>query len=116
MIRQCLPGSIHFMSPLTEFKLVREVLKIARTAKESKINIFTDKKIEVLPLKYSPQKMEHLESCRKSNANEDECRVSRTKRAGYEPERSKATINLNNIDALINNERQLEQSFREKGK
>lgn len=41
MIRECLPGSIHFMSPLAEFKLVREVLKIARTAKESKMNIFT---------------------------------------------------------------------------
>ena len=47
------------------------------------MNIFTEKKIEVLPLKYSPEKMEQLELCRKSKANEDECRVSRTIRAGY---------------------------------
>ena len=82
MIKECLPGSIHFMSPLQEFKLVREVLKIARAAKESKMNIFTEKKIEVLPLKYSSEKMEQLEWLKKSKAVDDDCRISTTKRSG----------------------------------
>ena len=81
MIKECLPGSIHFMSPLQEFKFVREVLKIARTAKESKMNSFTEKKIEVLPLKYSPEKMQQLESLKKSKTFDDDCKISRTKRS-----------------------------------
>lgn len=60
--------------------------------------------------------MEQLESSRNSNPNQDESRVSRTKRPGHEAGHSKTALNLNNIDELISNERQLEQSFREKGK
>jgi hypothetical protein len=45
------------MSPLTEFTFIKEVLKITKNAKESKMGIFTDKRIDILPLKYSTAKL-----------------------------------------------------------
>jgi hypothetical protein len=41
MLKECLPGSIHFMSPTREFQLVRDVIKISRSAKDTKLGIYT---------------------------------------------------------------------------
>lgn len=35
------------MAPAKEFGLIKEVLKIARSAKENKMGIYTEKKIEI---------------------------------------------------------------------
>lgn len=98
MIRECLPGSIHFMSPLQEFRFVREVLRIARTAKESKLNIFTEKKIEMLPIKYSPDKLEQLQMKKKTRAYDECSTVSRTRRT-HNPQADIAfALSLNVVD------------------
>jgi hypothetical protein len=60
--------------------------------------------------------MEQLESLRKSKANDEDCRVSRTRRAGNELDHTKTNINLNTIDEMIHNEKKLELSIKEKFK
>ena len=47
MLKECIPGSIHFMSPTREFQLIKDVLKVAKGAKENKLGIYGTKKIEV---------------------------------------------------------------------
>lgn len=51
MLKACIPGSIHFMSPTREFQLIKDVIKVARCAKDNKLGIYGAKKIEVHAIK-----------------------------------------------------------------
>ena len=46
------------MSPLREFNLIKDVIKIARSAKENKLGIYSDRKVEVLAIKLKNKRME----------------------------------------------------------
>lgn len=89
------------MSPLQEFRFVREVLKIARTAKESKLNIFTEKKIEMLPIKYSPDKLEQLQMKKKTKAYDECSTVSRTRRTHNPQADNTLIMSLNMVDEML---------------
>jgi hypothetical protein len=101
MIKQCLPGSIHFMSPIHEFKLIKEVIKIAHNAKDNKIAIFTEKKIEIIPIKYSAEKMDSLMSQKKEQKlgrmTETSKAVGKIKRSPIDLGLSKCKLDLSNI-------------------
>ena len=50
LIKKCIPGSIHFMSPNKESLMLKEVLKVASSHKQSKNGIYVNTNIQVLPL------------------------------------------------------------------
>ena len=72
MLTECLPGSIHFMSPLKEFSLIKDVIKIARSAKQNKLGIYNDKKIEILPIRLKNKKIERYDKSRRETNGKEE--------------------------------------------
>ena len=60
------------MSPAREFQLVRDVIKIARNAKENKLGIYNDKKLEVLSIRTKGHRNNEtcLETTRKAERKE----------------------------------------------
>ena len=46
------------MSPTREFNLIKDVIKIARSAKENKLGIYSDQRVEVLSLRLKNKRME----------------------------------------------------------
>ena len=105
MLKECLPGSIHFMSPTREFQLIRDVIKIARVAKESKLGIYTHKQLEIVPIKIKVNKIDLEESNVRSKRDERTTQKSNTgdmfKKITEDASRLTYRVNKGNIDDAI---------------
>jgi hypothetical protein len=93
------------MSPTREFQLIRDVIKIARAAKESKLGIYTHKQLEILPIKIKVNKMDMEESNVRTKRDERTTQKSNTgdlfKKMPEDASRLTYRVNKGNIDEAI---------------
>ena len=119
MLKECLPGSIHFMSPLREFTFIRDAIRIVRTAKENKLGVFNDKKLEILPIRIKGSKEQLAvlaggKTGRLSKSKSKPSLISSVKKSFIDIATSQYKLNSTNLDEEIMREREEEFKIKKK--
>ena len=101
------------MSPLKQLQLIKDVIKITKIAKENKLGIFTDKKLEVLPFKSRMEASEVKDKKEERASRKHTISGSKVQQNGTT---NRYKINIGKIEDEILKEKEVEIKLRDKGK